>query len=259
MSKSTKKHAAPAAGARRRATAGQASSQKKAPAKRKAGARASAAKGAAKKTAATKKATARAGDAKAASKGGAGSKRGGRAAPATTSNNTADKGYVIINGRRVRMISTPVRVVPRREKTETLVPAPRAEDKLKKPLKTRLTRKELRHFRDLLLEKRRELMSDVNSLESEALRSSGGDLSHMPIHMADIGSDTYEQDFMLGLAETERSRVREIDEALQRIDDGSYGICEMTGEPIPTERLEAKPWAKYTIEAARILERGWGG
>ena len=101
-------------------------------------------------------------------------------------------------------------------------------------------------------------MGDLSSLETEALRSSGGDLSHMPIHMADIGSDTYEQDFMLGLAENERTRMREIDDALKRIADKTYGVCQMTGEPIPQARLEAKPWAKYTIEGLSIfLSSSW--
>ncbi len=80
----------------------------------------------------------------------------------------------------------------------------------------------------------------------------------MPIHMADIGTDTYDQDFILGLAETERQGLREIDEALQRIESRTFGICQMTGKPIPKARLNAKPWAKYTIEAAREVERGLG-
>jgi RNA polymerase-binding transcription factor DksA len=72
--------------------------------------------------------------------------------------------------------------------------------------------------------------------------------------MADIGSDTYDQDFMLGLAESERRRIREIDEALQRIEDKTYGVCQMTGKQIPKARLNAKPWARYTVEAARLIE-----
>jgi RNA polymerase-binding transcription factor DksA len=80
----------------------------------------------------------------------------------------------------------------------------------------------------------------------------------MPIHMADIGTDTYDQDFMLGLAEAERRRLREIDAALGRIEDRTYGVCQMTGKPIPKARLNAKPWARYTIEAAREIERGLG-
>jgi DnaK suppressor protein len=169
----------------------------------------------------------------------------------------ADKhGYVFINGRRVRMISTKGRPTPRRALVASAIEAQDKAEPSAKPMKSPLKRKDLNHFRDLLLVKRAELVGDLNSLETEALRSSGGDLSHMPIHMADIGSDTYEQDFMLGLAENERARLREIDEALQRIEDGTYGVCAMTGNPIPRERLDAKPWAKHTIEAARLLERG---
>jgi len=74
--------------------------------------------------------------------------------------------------------------------------------------------------------------------------------------MADIGTDTYDQDFNLGLAEAERRLLREIHEALERIANRTYGICIMTGKPIPKARLNAKPWARYTIEAAREIERG---
>jgi RNA polymerase-binding protein DksA len=157
------------------------------------------------------------------------------------------------------MITTSGKVAAKRSRAATVADAPVEEPPApKKPTKTHLTRKQLNHYRTLLLIKRGELVGDLSSLEAEALKSSGGNLSHMPIHMADIGSDTYEQDFMLGLAETERSLLREIDAALQRIQDGTYGVCQMTGEPIPDARLEAKPWAMYTIEAARRLERGWG-
>ncbi|MCA9295505.1 MAG: TraR/DksA C4-type zinc finger protein, partial [Phycisphaerales bacterium] len=69
---------------------------------------------------------------------------------------------------------------------------------------------------------------------------------------------TYDQDFMLGMAESERKVLREIDDALRRIADKTYGVCQMTGEQIPTARLDAKPWAKYTVEAARQLENQWG-
>ena len=169
------------------------------------------------------------------------------------------KGYVFINGRRVRMISTKGKVPVRRTRTDRAAEETVAqEEATAKPIKTKLGRKELDYYRNLLLIKRAELVGDLTSLEAEALRSSGGNLSHMPIHMADIGSDTYEQDFMLGLAESERGRMREIDDALKRIAEKTYGICQMTGKPIPKARLEAKPWAKYTIEAARQLEQGWG-
>ena len=176
------------------------------------------------------------------------------------SNISADsKGYVFINGRRVRMISTKGALPAKKPRNNgAAATAPVAEQPSIRSIKTKLSRKELNHYRDLLLHKRRELVGDLHAMETEALRSGGGNLSHMPIHMADIGTDTYDQDFMLGLAAAERDQLREIDGALQRIEDRSFGICQMTGKPIPKARLDAKPWAKHTIEAARKLEGQWG-
>jgi RNA polymerase-binding protein DksA len=120
-----------------------------------------------------------------------------------------------------------------------------------------LVMRELEHFRDMLLAKRRELVGDMSQMEREALRSSGGtNLSTLPIHMADMGTDNYEQEFTLGLVEKDRNLLREINAALAKIQNGTYGICEGTGKPIAKPRLEAQPWAKYSIEHARQLERG---
>ena len=112
----------------------------------------------------------------------------------------------------------------------------------------------------MLLQKRREIISNVNEMEDETLKKSrmdaSGDLSSMPIHMADIGTDNYEQEFALGLMDSERKLLREIDDALGRIEQKVYGICEGTGKPIRKARLEAQPWARYCIEYARMLEQG---
>ena len=126
--------------------------------------------------------------------------------------------------------------------------------------KRSLTSADTEHFKQMLLEKRREILRNVNEFEDEALKKSrldaAGDLSSMPIHMADIGTDNYEQEFALGLMDSERKLLREIDDALECIEQGTYGICEGTGKPIPKARLEAQPWAKYCIEYARMLEQG---
>ncbi len=127
------------------------------------------------------------------------------------------------------------------------------------PVKTYLSAKELKEFKALLLAKRAELAGDVENLTAQALnRKSGGvnEQSSMPIHMADLGSDTWEQDFTLGLIANEQALVREIDDALSRIEDRTYGICVATDKPISLERLRAKPWAKYCIEYARLREEG---
>jgi RNA polymerase-binding protein DksA len=117
--------------------------------------------------------------------------------------------------------------------------------------------RELEHFRELLLAKRGEIVGDMSSMEREALRNSGGsNLSTLPIHMADIGTDNYEQEFTLSLVETDRKLLREINLALAKIQNGTFGICEGTGKPITKARLEVQPWARYSIEHAKRMERG---
>jgi RNA polymerase-binding protein DksA len=168
-----------------------------------------------------------------------------------------DSGYVVINGRRVRMISTKGLSIPKRAKVVAAPEiAPEAAAERIRAIKTKLSAADLKHYRTLLLERRSALVGTLTGMEEQALRSNGGNLSNMPLHMADIGSDTYEQDFTLGMAEAERQLLSEIDAALQRIANRSYGVCQMTGKPIPKARLNAKPWAKYTIEAARLVEAG---
>ncbi|MFQ5805425.1 MAG: TraR/DksA family transcriptional regulator [Phycisphaerae bacterium] len=123
-----------------------------------------------------------------------------------------------------------------------------------------LRKKDLAQFRELLLAKRAELIGDVSTLQSQALsknrRDASGDLSSMPIHMADLGTDNYEKEFTLGLIEGERALLREIDEALARIGAGTYGICEATGKPIGKARLKARPWAKFCYEYVLAQEKG---
>jgi RNA polymerase-binding protein DksA len=138
-------------------------------------------------------------------------------------------------------------------------PPPQRVTTHEKPKKNQagITPKELEHFRELLLAKRRELVGDMSSMEREALRSTTGtNLSNLPLHMADMGTDNYEQEFTLGLVEKDRQLLREINQALAKIQDGRFGICEGTGKPIGKPRLEAQPWARYSIEYARLMERG---
>jgi len=180
------------------------------------------------------------------------------AAVATARGAAASGEFIMINGRRVRAISTKGLTIPKRAKdTATEAVAAPTEQQIAS-IKTKLGKKELDEYRTLLLAKRRQLVGMLSGMEDEALRSPGGNLSNMPVHMADMGSDVYEQDFTLGMAETERAILGEIDAALQRIDDKTFGVCQMTGKPITKARLDAKPWAKYTIEAERISESGGG-
>ncbi len=139
-------------------------------------------------------------------------------------------------------------------------PAPASAQNGDRKRSAGLSSREIEEFRGMLLAKRNELVGDVSHLHAEAMRQNrqdaAGDLSSMPIHMADIGTDNYEQEFTLGLIESERAILREIDEALRRIDDGTYGLCVATGEPIGKKRLKANPWAKYSYEYKLAQEKG---
>jgi RNA polymerase-binding protein DksA len=163
-----------------------------------------------------------------------------------TSNNNVERPATAKPSNGKSLKSTPA--------VSTIIPPP--PPPRTKPSKNQagLSMKELETFRDLLLAKRRELVGDMYSMEREALQRSGENLSNLPLHMADMGTDNYEQEFTLGLMEKDRQLLREINQALSKIMDGRYGICEGTGKVIAKARLEVQPWAKYSIEHARKLE-----
>ena len=122
----------------------------------------------------------------------------------------------------------------------------------------KINRRELSLYKKLLLSRRRQLVGDVKCMENEALKDSrqvaSGDLSNMPIHMADIASDNYEQEFTLNLIQSERDELRVIDDALEKIQTGTYGACENCDEPIPKSRLKIIPYACLCIECKRTEE-----
>ena len=114
---------------------------------------------------------------------------------------------------------------------------------------------DLDRYKQILLRKRAELVGDVNHMENEALQGSSGSLSHVPQHVAEQGSETYEQSLSLDIAQVDRNLIREIDDALKRIAAGTFGVCEITGKAISKERLDELPWTRHSIEAAREMER----
>ena len=113
-------------------------------------------------------------------------------------------------------------------------------------------------FKKMLLDKSNILVEDTKRMEEECCSSSrrdaSGNLSHMPIHMADISSDNYEQEITLGLIEAEEREIREIDAALERIEEGDFGTCEACSAEIKPARLKAIPNARLCIECKRLEE-----
>ena len=117
-----------------------------------------------------------------------------------------------------------------------------------------MKKSEMNEYKGILMGLRARLRGDVTQLADEALKrnrqDASGDLSTMPIHMADIGSDTFEQDFTLTLMESEEKTLQQIETALTRISDSTYGTCEVCGEAIPKTRLQAIPYALRCVSCA---------
>ena len=111
--------------------------------------------------------------------------------------------------------------------------------------------------RDRLLTLKDTLLDSMNGVAKDSLRSraEGSEASAFGMHQADAGSDAYDRDFALSLLSQEQDSLYEIDEALKRIDSGSYGICEMSGKPILHARLEALPFTRYTVECQAEIEK----
>lgn len=113
------------------------------------------------------------------------------------------------------------------------------------------------------MQKHHEFLRNVNGIQDGALEQSrkdaAGNLSSMPVHLADLGTDNYEQEFALGLMDSGRRLLNEIDATLERIEEGRYAIREGTQIQIPKLRFDAQPWARYCVEHARKLEQGRPG
>lgn len=119
---------------------------------------------------------------------------------------------------------------------------------------------EMRAFRKTLEAVRSRLRGDVSTMADAALGRNGdepaGHASTMPVHMADIGSDAFEQEFTLSLMASEGDTLELVEQALDRIRQKTYGTCEECGGVIAKKRLEALPYASTCIRCAEKLEAG---
>jgi RNA polymerase-binding transcription factor DksA len=115
----------------------------------------------------------------------------------------------------------------------------------------------IRQQKQKLLELRDAMVDSMAGVAQGTLRSraEGSEASAFGMHQADAGSDAYDRDFALSLLSQEQDALYEIDQALKRIELGTYGKCEMSGKPIPRARLEAIPFARFTVECQSQLEK----
>jgi DnaK suppressor protein len=121
-----------------------------------------------------------------------------------------------------------------------------------------MTEPELKYFRRRLLALKKRVGGDLSDLEEEALRGIGGEasggLSDVPVHPADLGTDNFEEEVNLTLLENEEQILEEIEDALERIEHGTFGRCEECQQEIPRERLEAVPYARYCLRHAKEFQ-----
>lgn len=105
-----------------------------------------------------------------------------------------------------------------------------------------------------LLQLKDTLLDSMKGVARDNLHA-GSETSAFGMHQADAGSDAYDRDFALSILSQEQNSLYEIDEALKRIDDGTYGVCEISNKQIPRARLEARPFTRYTVECQADLEK----
>ena len=118
---------------------------------------------------------------------------------------------------------------------------------------------DLKDFKKIVLKKKEELLNDLKHISEDTLRKSqkeaSGDISGYAFHMADVATDNYDREFSLGLASGERKSLYELDDALKRIEEGTFGVCDDCKSFITKIRLKAVPSARLCIKCQQKKER----
>lgn len=120
-----------------------------------------------------------------------------------------------------------------------------------------MNKREMQKFKNLLIKQKEQLLGGLNNIAKDASRSqreSSGDISSYAYHMADVATDHYDREFSLNIATSEQKVLLEIEDALKRIEDGTYGDCLECDEPITLRRLKALPYAQNCINCQQKRE-----
>jgi DnaK suppressor protein len=174
-----------------------------------------------------------------------------KSGPAKAGKSDAVKAGKSVNGRKLNHEPIPAKSVAK----EAAFNAP--SQKRTEPIPESELTPFLRKQRERLVQLRDNMLDSMTGVAKDTLRSraEGSEASAFGMHQADAGSDAYDRDFALSLLSQEQDALYEIEEALKRIDLGTYGTCEMSGKPIARVRLEAIPFARYTVECQSQLEK----
>jgi len=126
-------------------------------------------------------------------------------------------------------------------------------------LKKKFNKKELAEFKKIVLKRKEEVLDDIKHISEDTLKKSqkeaSGDISGYTYHMADVATDNYDREFSLGLASNERKMLYELDDALKKIEEGTFGICEDCKSPIAKNRLKAVPSARLCVKCQEKKEK----
>ncbi len=122
-----------------------------------------------------------------------------------------------------------------------------------------MDKKELKFFKDLLLKKKAQVSKGIENIAKDALKTSqreaAGDLSGYSLHMADVATDNYDREFSLGLATNEQKLVHRIDEALEKVENKTFGLCDVCGKKISKVRLKVVPYAELCVPCQEKQEK----
>lgn len=126
-------------------------------------------------------------------------------------------------------------------------------------MKKKFSKKELVGFKKIILKKKDEILEEIKHISEDTLKKSqkeaSGDISGYTYHMADVATDTYDREFSLSLASNERKVIYELDDALKKIEEGTFGICEDCQNLISKNRLKAVPQARLCINCQEKREK----
>lgn len=126
-------------------------------------------------------------------------------------------------------------------------------------MKKKLSKKDLSDFKKIILSRKEEILEGIKHISEDTLKKSqkdaAGDISGYTYHMADVATDTYDREFSLGIASNEREVLFELDDALKKIEEGTFGVCEDCKSLIARTRLKAVPYARLCVKCQEKREK----
>jgi RNA polymerase-binding protein DksA len=126
-------------------------------------------------------------------------------------------------------------------------------------VKKKLNKKELAEFKNIILKRKDEIVEEIKHISEDTLKKSqkeaSGDISGYTYHMADVATDNYDREFSLGLASNDRKSLYELDDALKRIEEGTFGVCQVCSSLITKVRLKALPQARLCVKCQEKREK----